>query len=97
MTDPGDAVGLDGTTTAADPPDQSSCTEAEWRARIHLAALYRAIHLYGMSDLVNGAIAARVPDQPDHYLTHPYGMFWEEATASSFITIAAADGPMTAP
>ena len=94
MTDPGDAVGLDGTTTAADPPDQSSCTEAEWRARIHLAALYRAIHLYGMSDLVNGAIAARVPDQPDHYLTHPYGMFWEEATASSFITIAADGTPV---
>jgi len=94
MTDPGDAVGLDGTTTAADPPDQSSCTESEWRARIHLAALYRAIHLYGMSDLVNGAIAARVPDQPDHYLTHPYGMFWEEATASSFITIAADGTPV---
>jgi len=94
MTDPGDAVGLDGTTTAADPPDQSSCTESEWRSRIHLAALYRAIHLYGMGDLVNGAIAARVPDQPDHYLTHPYGMFWEEATASSFITIAADGTPV---
>ncbi len=94
MTDPGDTADLHGTTAAADPPDRSGYTEAEWRARIDLAALYRAIHLYDMSDLVNGAIGARVPDQPDQYLTHPYGMFWEEATASSFITITAEGTPV---
>ena len=43
-----------------------------------------------MSDLVNGAICARVPDQPDHYLVHPYGMFWEEARASEMVKIDAA-------
>lgn len=70
-----------------DSPDRSTYSAREWRARVALAALHRAIHLYGMSDLVNGAIGARVPDRPDCYLTHPYGMYWEEATASSFITI----------
>ncbi|WP_120500555.1 class II aldolase/adducin family protein [Roseovarius sp. EL26] len=71
------------------PKSQSSldCSEAEWQARIDLAASFRIVAHYGMSDLANGAIAARVPDQPDHYLVHPYGMFWEEATASAMIKI----------
>jgi hypothetical protein len=39
-------------------------------------------------------VTDRVPDRPDHYLTHPYGMFWEEATASSFVTITAEGTPV---
>ncbi len=66
---------------------QTTCTEAEWKARVDLAATYRILAHYGMSDLANGAVAARVPDQPDHYLVHPYGMFWEEACASAMIKI----------
>ncbi|MFC3613795.1 class II aldolase/adducin family protein [Lutimaribacter marinistellae] len=62
-------------------------SEAEWKARLDLAATFRILAHYGMSDLANGAVAARVPDQPDHYLVHPYGMFWEEATASAMIKI----------
>ena len=62
-------------------------SEREWQARVELAALFRIIAHYNMSDLANGAICARVPDQPDHYLVHPYGMFWEEASASQFIKI----------
>jgi len=79
--------------TPLKPTKRDQCSDAEWRARVDLAALYRAIALYGMSDLVNGAIGARVPDQPDHYLTHPYGLFWEEARASDFVKI----GPDGAP
>lgn len=62
-------------------------TQAEWETRAALAALYRIVAKYGMTDLANGAIGARVAGEPDHYLTHPYGMFWEEATASSFVKI----------
>ena len=94
MSDMRDPVDLAKTAAAMDPPDTSACSPGEWQARVDLAALYRAVHLYGMSDLVNGAIAARVPDQPDHYLTHPYGMFWEEATASSFVTVTADGTPV---
>ncbi|MGC6520247.1 MAG: class II aldolase/adducin family protein [Candidatus Puniceispirillaceae bacterium] len=72
------------------------CSEAEWQARTDLAALFRIIAHYGMSDLANGAVCARVPDQPDHYLVHPYGMFWEEATASQMVKIDA-EGRPTAP
>ena len=64
-----------------------TCSDAEWQTRVDLAALFRIIAHYGMSDLANGAVCARVPDQPDHYLVHPYGMFWEEARASAMIKI----------
>ncbi len=87
MEDTLDVVDLDKTTGAMDAPDRSLYSAAEWQARVELVALYRATHLYGMSDLANGAIGARVPDRPDRYLTHPYGMYWEEATASSFVTV----------
>ena len=73
-------------------PDHIS--NAEWQARTDLAALYRLIAHYGMSDLANGAIGARVPDEPDHYLTHPYGMFWEEARASDFVKIDSLGQPV---
>ena len=63
------------------------CSDAEWQARVDLAAIFRLLAHYGMSDLANGAVGARVPDEPEHYLMHPYGMFWEEATASSLVKI----------
>ena len=71
----------------------SDCSEAEWQVRVDLAALFRIIAHYGMSDLANGAVCARVPDQPDHYLVHPYGMFWEEARASQLVKIDATGQP----
>ena len=74
--------------------NQSNCSEAEWNARVDLAALFRIVAHYGMSDLANGAVCARVPDQPDHYLVHPYGMFWEEARASDMIKIDAGGQPV---
>lgn len=65
--------------------NRANISEGEWACRVELATLFRAIAKYGMSDLVNGAISARVPGEPDHYLQHPYGMFWEEAEASHFV------------
>lgn len=70
------------------------CSDAEWSARVDLAALFRIIAHYGMSDLANGAVCARVPDEPDHYLVHPYGMFWEEARASDMVKIDTAGQPV---
>ncbi|WP_419905838.1 class II aldolase/adducin family protein [Kiloniella sp.] len=67
--------------------EANTCSEVEWGARVELAALFRAIAHYGMSDLVNGAIACRVSDETDHYLVHPYGMHWEEIRASDFVKI----------
>ena len=80
------------TATASQSP--SPCSDAEWQARVDLAALFRIIAQYGISDLANGAVAAQVPDEPEHYLVHPYGMFWEEATASAMVKIDADGKPV---
>lgn len=73
-------------------PDAAS--PAEWEARVELAALFRILARYGMSDLANGAACLRVPGAPDRYLTHPYGMFWEEARASDLVVIDADGRPV---
>ena len=75
---------------------QADCSQAEWDTRVELAALFRIIAHYSMSDLANGAVCARVPDQPDHYLVHPYGMFWEEACASHMVKVDADGQPVDA-
>lgn len=69
-------------------------SSSEWQTRCELAALYRLIAHYGMSDLANGAVCARLPDQPDSYLILPYGLFWEEVKASDFVVIDADGNPV---
>ncbi len=63
------------------------CSVAEWQARIDLAACYRLVDLYGMSDMMANHISARVPDQDGAFLINAYGMMYEEITASSLIKI----------
>lgn len=59
----------------------------EWQARVDLAAAYRLIDLYGMSDLIANHISMRVPDESDAFLINAYGLLYEEITASSLIKI----------
>jgi len=59
----------------------------EWSTRVDLAACYRLVALYGMTDLVYNHITARVPGAEQHVLINPYGMLYEEITASSLIKI----------
>ena len=60
---------------------------AEWEARVDLAACYRLVDLYGMTDLHLNHISARVPGKEEHFLINPFGMMYEEITASSLIKI----------
>jgi ribulose-5-phosphate 4-epimerase/fuculose-1-phosphate aldolase len=64
-------------------------TEAEWQTRVDLAACYRLVDLFGWSDLINTRITARVPGSGDHFLINPYGLLFEEITASSLVKIDA--------
>jgi len=59
----------------------------EWSTRIDLAACYRLVDLYGMSDLIANHISARVPGEPGHFLINAYGLLYDEITASSLIKI----------
>ena len=60
---------------------------AEWEARIDLAAAYRLVALYKWDDLVFTHITFRVPDADDQFLINPYGLFFDEITASSLVKI----------
>jgi ribulose-5-phosphate 4-epimerase/fuculose-1-phosphate aldolase len=60
---------------------------AEWEARIDLAAAYRLVALYKWDDLVFTHITLRVPDAEDQFLMNPYGLFFDEITASSLVKI----------
>ncbi|HUG57116.1 MAG TPA: class II aldolase/adducin family protein, partial [Candidimonas sp.] len=64
-------------------------SKAESEARINLAACYRLMPMFGMSDLVYNHITARIPGTDDEILINPYGYMYEEVTASSLIKINA--------
>ena len=59
----------------------------EWTVRVDLAACYRLVARFGWEDLVFTHITARVPGTPDQFLINPYGVFFDEITASSLVKI----------
>src|SRR5215212_8378890 len=59
----------------------------EWQVRVDLAAAYRLVASYGWDDLVFTHISARVPGPQHHFLINPYGMMFEEITASSLVKV----------
>ena len=62
-------------------------SEAEWKARVDLAALYRLVALHGWDDMIFTHISARIPGPEHHFLINPYGMFFGEMTASALVKI----------
>lgn len=66
---------------------KAAVSPEEWRTRVDLAACYRLMAVYGMTDLIYNHISARIPGAHDHYLINPYGMLYEEITASSLVKI----------
>ena len=66
---------------------RDTVTPEEWETRVELAACYRLIDYYDMSDLVGTHIAARVPGEEGAFLLNPYGMYFDEITASSLIKV----------
>jgi ribulose-5-phosphate 4-epimerase/fuculose-1-phosphate aldolase len=62
-------------------------SEVEWDLRVNLAACYRLVAKYGMTDLIYNHITARVPGPQHHILISAYGMLYEEVTASSLIKV----------
>jgi ribulose-5-phosphate 4-epimerase/fuculose-1-phosphate aldolase len=59
----------------------------EWQARVDLAAAYRLVALYGWDDLIFTHISSRVPGPEHHFLLNPYGMMFDEVTASSLVKV----------
>ena len=74
-------------TTLEIPSLKGKVSPEEWAVRVDLAAAYRLVSRYGWEDLVFTHISARVPGTEDHFLINPYGLFFDEITASSLVNI----------
>lgn len=66
---------------------KDTVSEQEWQMRVDLAACYRMVAHYGWDDLIFTHISARVPGPEHHFLINPYGMMFEEITASSLVKV----------
>src|SRR6218665_2054039 len=66
---------------------RSHIDDAEWQARVDLAACYRLVARLGLDDMVYNHISMRVPGRPGEFLLNPYGLLFEEITASSLVRI----------
>ncbi|MFM9851547.1 MAG: class II aldolase/adducin family protein [Sphingomonadaceae bacterium] len=64
-------------------------SEAEWSARLELAACYRIFAMFGWDELIFNHITVKVPDEEGAFLINPYGMHFSEVTASSLVKIDA--------
>ena len=69
------------------PSLQGKISAEEWRTRIDLAAAYRLVALMGWDDMVYTHITAKIPGPEHHFLINPYGMMFDEITASSLVKI----------
>lgn len=69
------------------PSVQHLVSPEEWQLRTDLAACYRLVALYGWSDLIFTHISARIPGPEHHFLINPYGLMFDEITASSLVKV----------
>lgn len=69
------------------PSLKGKVSPEEWQLRVDLAAAYRLVAMYGWSDLVFTHISARIPGPQHHFLINPYGLMFDEITASSLVKV----------
>ncbi|WP_334129918.1 class II aldolase/adducin family protein [Sneathiella sp.] len=69
------------------PSLKGKVSDEEWETRVNLAACYQLVAHFGMSDLIFTHISARVPGTENHFLINPYGLFFDEITASSLVKV----------
>jgi ribulose-5-phosphate 4-epimerase/fuculose-1-phosphate aldolase len=61
--------------------------QGEWVLRRQLAAAYRLVDHFGWTELIYGHLTARVPGEASHFLINPYGLNYDEVTASNLVKI----------
>ena len=72
----------------AGPSLRDRVSAEEWQVRVDLAAAYRLAHLHGWTTtLIYNHISARVPGPDHHFLLNPFGLRWDEVTASNLVKI----------
>ena len=78
-------LSIDSATKASGKSPRARMSKAEWEARVELAAAYRLCHMMGWSDMLGTHISCRVPGTDNQFLINPYGLLFDEITASSLI------------
>ena len=66
---------------------RATVSDTEWQLRVDLAACYRLVAMFHWDDLIFTHISARLPGPDHHFLINPYGMMFDEITASSLVKI----------
>jgi len=66
---------------------RAQVSREEWEKRVDLAAAYRLVDLYGMTEMSANHISARVPGEDDSFLINPYGMLYDQMHASCFVKL----------
>ncbi|MGV9854151.1 class II aldolase/adducin family protein [Streptomyces sp. NPDC003442] len=69
-------------------------SDEEHRLRRELAAVYRLVAHFRMTDLIFTHISARVPGPGHHFLINPYGLLFEEITASNLVKVDLSGRPV---
>lgn len=64
-----------------------TCSDAEWELRVAMAAAFRIAHHLDWNRVLANHISARVPDSAGRMVMNPYGLGWDEITASSLVTV----------
>lgn len=72
---------------SAAPALKTKVSPEEWAMRVDLAACYRLVDMFGWSDLLGTHVSARVPGEENAFLINPYGLLFEELTASSLVKV----------
>ncbi len=67
--------------------DQAETTTTEQEMRVNLAAAFRLVDMYGWSDLLATHLSARVPGTHDQFLINPFGVMFDEMTASALVKV----------
>ena len=73
--------------TKKENPKPLHWSEEEWRLRVDLAAAYRLVDYFGWTELIYGHLTAHIPGEKPHFLINPYGLNYDEVTASNLIKI----------
>ncbi|MEP2234105.1 MAG: class II aldolase/adducin family protein [Alteripontixanthobacter sp.] len=66
---------------------KDNCSEAEWQARLDLAACYRIFDHLGWSEAIYNHISLKIPDEDNTFLINPFGLMYDEVTASNLVKI----------
>jgi hypothetical protein len=69
------------------PDAKERVSSEEWQARVELAAAYRLCAIMGWTDMISTHLSCRVPGRHDQFLINPYGLMFEEMTASALLKI----------